>query len=127
MARFVDYYSLVWGPGAISTIDDPRGALTSRSSTLAVLVDYGPFRGLFINPRRSGRLEPDSWAITYRFGRLWSVSWTITHCFGVQERFPLLTIKGCSYVLVINNRSFGRFWPVSWTITYRFEVPQQFL
>ena len=36
----------VWGPGVISTIDEPRGAFTCRSSTPAVLADSGPFRGL---------------------------------------------------------------------------------
>ena len=48
LARFVDYYSLFWGPGVISTIDEPRGALTCRSSTAAVLADSGPFRGLLL-------------------------------------------------------------------------------
>ena len=41
--RFLDYYSLFWGPGVISTIDEPRGAFTCQSSTLAVLADSGPF------------------------------------------------------------------------------------
>ena len=48
LARFVDYYSLFWGPGEISTIDESRGALTCWSSTLAVLADSGPFRGLLL-------------------------------------------------------------------------------
>ena len=48
LARFVDYYSLFWGPGVISTIDEPRGALACRSSTVAVLADSGPFRGLLL-------------------------------------------------------------------------------
>ena len=42
----MDYYSLFWGPGVISTIDETQGALTCRSSTLAVLADSGPFHGL---------------------------------------------------------------------------------
>ena len=42
------YYSPFWGPKAISMIDDPRGAFTCRSSTLAVLADYGPFLGLLV-------------------------------------------------------------------------------
>ena len=46
LARFVDYYSLFWGLGVISTTNEHRGALTSRSSTLAVLADSGPFRRL---------------------------------------------------------------------------------
>ena len=46
--RLVDYYSLFWGPGVISTIDEPQGALTCRSSTLAALDDFGPFCGLLL-------------------------------------------------------------------------------
>ena len=46
--RFGDYYSLFWGPGVIFTIDEPQGALTCRSSTLAILADSGPFRGLLL-------------------------------------------------------------------------------
>ena len=48
LARFVYYYSLFWGLGVISTIDEPQGALTCRSSTLAVLADSGPFRVLLL-------------------------------------------------------------------------------
>ena len=48
LARFVDYYSLFWGPGVIFMIDEPQGALTCRSSTLAVLADSGPFHGLLL-------------------------------------------------------------------------------
>ena len=44
----MDYYSLFWGPGVISTIDEPQGALTCRSSTLAVLADSDPFHGLLL-------------------------------------------------------------------------------
>ena len=46
--RFLDYYSLFWGPGVISTIDKRRGAFTCRSSALAVLADSGPFHGLLL-------------------------------------------------------------------------------
>ena len=48
LARFLDYYSLFWGPEVISTIDEPRGAFTCPSSTLIVLADSGPFRGLLL-------------------------------------------------------------------------------
>ena len=48
LARFVDYYSLFWGPGVISTINESCGAFTFRSSTLAVLADSEPFRGLLL-------------------------------------------------------------------------------
>ena len=44
----MDYYSLFWGPGVISTIDEPQGALTCRSSTLTDLADSGLFRGLLL-------------------------------------------------------------------------------
>ena len=46
--RLVDYYSLFWGPGVISTTDDPQGVLTCWSSTLTVLADSGPFHGLLL-------------------------------------------------------------------------------
>ena len=48
LARFVDYYSLFWGPGVISTIDEPRGAFTCRSSTLTIWANSGLFRGLLL-------------------------------------------------------------------------------
>ena len=48
LARFMDYYSLFWGLGVISTINEPQGALTCRSSTLIVLADCGPFHGLLL-------------------------------------------------------------------------------
>ena len=46
--RFMVYYSLLWGPGVVSTLNEPCGAFTCRSSTLAVLADYGPFHGLLL-------------------------------------------------------------------------------
>ena len=46
--RFLDYYSLVWGPGAISIVVEPQGAFTCRSSTLTVFVDSGPFRAILL-------------------------------------------------------------------------------
>ena len=49
----------------ISTTNEPRGALTGRSSILAVLADSGPFHGLLL---------------------------TILARFGVPERFSRLTI-----------------------------------
>ena len=48
LARFVDYYSLFWGPGVISTNNEPRGALTCRLSTLVGFVDSDPFRGILL-------------------------------------------------------------------------------
>ena len=48
LVRFVYYYSLLWGPGVMSTSNEPCGAFTCRSSTLVVLADSGPFRGLLL-------------------------------------------------------------------------------
>ena len=44
----MDYYSPFWGLGAIFMIDEPRGAITYRSSTLTGLADSGPFHGLLL-------------------------------------------------------------------------------
>ena len=49
LTRFVDNYSPALGPKAISIVVEPQGALTFRSSTLTVLADSGPFRGLLLN------------------------------------------------------------------------------
>ena len=43
------YYSLFWGPGVISRIDEPWGAFAGLSSTLIVLADSGPFHGLLLS------------------------------------------------------------------------------
>ena len=48
LARFMDYYSLFWGPSVVSMINEPWGAFTIWSSTLAVLADSDPFRGLLL-------------------------------------------------------------------------------
>ena len=44
----MDYYSPFLGPGEVSTINEPLGAFTIWSSTLAVLVDCDPFHGLLL-------------------------------------------------------------------------------
>ena len=100
LARFVDYYSLFWGPGVISTINEPWSAFTCRSSTITILADSDPFLGLLLTVL--GSQSDFHSSITPRcaymsvmnigcFGRFWPVSWTITQCFGVQEWFPWLT------------------------------------
>ena len=90
LTRFVDYYSPFRGPEAIFIVVEPQGALTCRSSTLIVLADSGPFRGLSltvlgsqsdIRGRRTLRCTYMSFINTHSFGRFWPVSWTITHCF----------------------------------------------
>ena len=95
----MDYYSLFWGPGVISTINEPWSAFTCRSSTIAILADSDPFLGLLLTVL--GSQSDFHSSITPRcaymsvmnigcFGRFWPVSWTITQCFGVQEWFPWL-------------------------------------
>ena len=37
-----------WGPKAVSMVVEPQGAVMCRSSTLIVLADSGPFRGLLL-------------------------------------------------------------------------------
>ena len=73
LARFVDYYSLFWGPGVISTIDEPQGALTCRSSTLAVLADSGRFvdyYSLFWGPGVISTIDEPDGALTCRSSTL---------------------------------------------------------
>ena len=48
LTRFVDYYSLFCGPIVISRIYEPHGAFTCPSSTVEVLADSDPFRGLLL-------------------------------------------------------------------------------
>ena len=49
LTRFVDYYIPFLGPKAISIVVEPQGALTYRSSTIAVSADSGPFLGLLLS------------------------------------------------------------------------------
>ena len=87
LAFFVYYYSLFWGLEVICIVVQPHGALTCRSSSLAVLADSGPFHGLLLT------------------------------AVGSQSDFHGCRTPRCAYVSVINNHSLGRFWPVSWTTT----------
>ena len=48
LARFLDYYSPFWGLKAISMVVEPQGALTCRSSTIAVWADLGLFVALLL-------------------------------------------------------------------------------
>ena len=93
LTRFVDYYSLLWGPEAISMVVEPQRAVTCRPSTIAVLADSGPFHGLLLTD------------------------------LGPQSDFLDLQTPGCVYVSFIKNPRFVRFQALSWTITHRFKVP----
>src|SRR3954467_15455257 len=118
MARFVDYYSLFWVLAVISMINEPRGTFTCRSSKLAVLADFGLFRGLLLNVLGSRSDFHDyrtpgfvyvSVINTRQFGRLWPLWWTITHGFGVPEGFSRLTNPG---VRLRVGHQHSQFWPI---------------
>ena len=87
MTRFVDYYSLFWGPGVISTINEPLSEFTCRSSLILGLSDSGLFHGILLT------------------------------VLGSQNAFHGCRTPRCPYVLVVKTRRLCRFWPVSWTIT----------
>ena len=110
----------------ISTIDEPRGAFTCRSSTLAVLAVSDPFPGLLLTvygPKAISTVVKPQGALTCRSstlavfvdfdpfrGLLLNVLWSQSDFHGCQS-------PRSAYMSVINNRSLGRFWPVSWTTT----------
>ena len=48
LARFVDYYSLFWGPREGFTIYEPRGGVMVLPPTPAVFIDSDPFYGLLL-------------------------------------------------------------------------------
>ena len=69
----MDYYSLFWGPGVISTINESWGAFTFRSSTLAVLADSEPLRGLLLTilgPKQISIVVEPQGALTCRSSTL---------------------------------------------------------
>ena len=77
VTRFVVYYSPFWGPVVISIVIEPQGALTCRSSTLAVFGDSDPLHGLLI------------------------IVWVS------QSDFHGCRIPSSAYVFVFKTRSFG--------------------
>ena len=133
LARFVDYYSPFWGSRVISTINEPWGAFTCWSSTLAVLVDSGLFCGLLLTVLGSGvisRIYAPRGAFSCRSSALAvfvdsdPFRGLLLTVLGSRSDFQDLRTQGCVYVSVINTRSFGRFWPVSWTIAHCFGVSE---
>ena len=44
----MDYYSQFWGPHVIFLVDEPQGALTCMTLTLAILAYSGQFCGLLV-------------------------------------------------------------------------------
>ena len=95
----MDNYSLFWGPGVISTVNEPQAAFTCRSSTLAVLADSGPFHGLLLTvwgPKAICMVVELQGALTCRSSTItvWADSGPflglLFYC-GVSESFPRLT------------------------------------
>ena len=65
----MDYYSPFWGPKGISMVVELQGALTCRSSTLAILADSSPFHeyySLFWGPGTISIVVEPQGALTYR-------------------------------------------------------------
>src|SRR6266536_2149276 len=82
LVRFVHYYSPFWGPEMISIVVEPQGVHTCRSSTLVVLADSGPFRGLLLTVLGSRSDFHDR-----RSPRFVYVSIVNTHSFAILTRF----------------------------------------
>ena len=113
----MDYYSLFWGPGLISTINEPWDAFTCRSSTLTVFVDSDMLRGLFLTvwgPKPISMIVEPQGPLTCRSSTLAVfVDADPFHglllSFGVQKRFPLLSNPGV-HLLVSHQHT--QLWPI---------------
>ena len=107
-------------------MDEPRGGLTCRSSTLAILsiltcfMDYySPFWGpkvisMCVEPQCVLTCWSSTLIVLVDSGPFHGLLVTVL---GSRSDFHGCRTPMCAYVSVINNRSFGRFWPVSRTIT----------
>src|SRR3954468_12794946 len=72
-ARIVNYYSLFWVPRVISTIDEPRGAFTCRSSTpqfWPIPARFMDYYSLFWGPRVISTIDEPRGAFTCRSSTL---------------------------------------------------------
>ena len=128
-------------------IAEPQGALTCRSSTLKVLVDFVPFRGLVLTVVGSRSDFHDSrslGAFTCRsstlavlvdsgpFRGLLLTDWGPGVTCAINKPWGAFTCRSSTLAVSADSgsfsgtRSFGRFWPVSWTITHCFGVPECF-
>ena len=133
LACFVDFYSLFWGPGVISTVNKPWVAFTCRASTLAVFVDSDMFPGLLLtllgsqsdfHDCRTPRCAYVSVIHTRGFWPILSLFMDYYSVLGSQSDFHGCRTLGCVYLSVVNTHNFCKFWSVSWTITHRFRVPK---
>ena len=73
LARFLDYYSLFWGPGVISTIYEPRVRLRvghQHSRFLSILTRFMDYYSLFWGPRVISNINEPRGAFTCRSSTL---------------------------------------------------------
>ena len=126
LACFMDYYSLFWGPGLISTSNEPCRAFTCRyqhSQFWPILTRFVDYYSLFWGPGVISTINEPLSAFTCQSSIILGLSDSglfhglLLTILGSQNAFHGCRTPRCAYVSVINNRSFGRFWPVSWTIT----------
>ena len=89
LACFMDYYSLFWGPGLISTSNEPSGAFMCRyqhSQFWPILTRFVDYYSPFWGPKViSMVVEPQGVLYvvkTRSLVKFWPVSWTITQFWG---------------------------------------------
>ena len=73
LARFVDYYSLFWGPGVISTIDETRVRLRvghQQSKFWPILARFVDYYSLFRGPGVISMIDEPRGALTCRSSTL---------------------------------------------------------
>ena len=116
LTRFVDNYSAFWGPIAISVVVELQGALTCRSSTLALLADSGPFSGPLLTvwgPIVISTIDEPRGVTTCRSSRLTvfvnsePFHGLLINILESQSDFHGCRIPRSAYVLVVQTRSFG--------------------
>ena len=90
LARFMDYYSLFWCLGVISTIDEPKGALTCRLST------------------------SQFWPILARFVDYYSVFWGPGVISTIDEPQGALTCRSSTLVVLADSGSFVDYYSLFW-------------
>ena len=132
LVRLVHYYSPFWGPRAIYTICDPRGAFMCRSSTLTILANSGrlvDYYSLFWGPGVISTIDEPLGAFTCRSSTLAGFvdsdpfRGLLLTVLGSQRDFHFCRTPRCACVLVVKTRSFGRFWPV-FELLHSFGIPK---
>ena len=96
LARFMNYYSLFWGPRVISTINKPWDAFTfghQQSQFLPILARFMDYYSLFWRPKAISMVVELQGALTCRSSTItvWADSGPFLGLllyFGVSESFP---------------------------------------